>query len=128
MSDNAYTAKHDAIKDDRSSTTAANDCHAAFAAELNQINRYQSGHQSVQQAGSCSNLFTKEAEQPDALKLIPFVAVGIGHSEVEPVRLTPAGIAERHEMPHSETLTSQNPARVPEGLEAEAHLGLILQF
>ncbi len=124
MSDNAYTAKRDDIKEDQITSAAANDCHAAFAAELNQINRHQSG----QKAGSCSNLFTKEAEKPDALKLIPFVAVGIGHSEVEPVRLTPAGIAEKHEIPHSETLTSQNPARIPEGLEAEAHLGLILQF
>jgi hypothetical protein len=40
MSDNAHTAKHDAIKDHQSSNTAANDCHA-FAAELAQINRHE---------------------------------------------------------------------------------------
>ena len=124
MPDNAYTTTHDAIKDDKITSAATIGCHAAFAAELDQIDRQKS----VQQAGNCSNLFTKEAEQPEALKLVPFVAIGIAHSEVEAVRLTPAGIAERHETPKNETLTSQNPARISEGLEAEAHLGLILQF
>ncbi len=103
------------------------DCSATFAEEL------QAGR-SIVFINQCSKN-QKLTEMPVAAKaqeadlnIVPFFALAAGHGEVEPVRIGPNGIIQELERPYAENLNHTGPQRVPEGIEAELHVGAILEF
>ncbi len=54
--------------------------------------------------------------------------MGVGHGEVEPVKIGLNGVIKEPEQLRPETLSNRAPVRVPEGIEGEGHVGVIVEF
>jgi hypothetical protein len=104
------------------------DCSATFAEEL------QAGFRSIVFVNQCSKnqriteMPVVAQAQEAGPNIVPFIALAAGHGEVEPVRIGPNGMIQELERPYAENLNRTGPQRVPEGIEAELHIGAILEF
>jgi hypothetical protein len=110
------------------SFTYYNDCSAAFGQEL----------QSSVRAGLATNLCAKpnlEREKIDlqvhetgGIEIEPFIAVGMGHSEVEPARFGMKGLIEEVADKRFEAAQKNAPVTFHEKAEWEGNLGVIIRY
>ena len=104
------------------------DCSAAFSQEL----------QSNARAGLSANLCAKpdlergkidlQVRETDAIEIEPFIAVGMGHSEVEPARFGMKGLIEEVADKRFEEAQKNAPITFHEKAEGEGHLGVIIRY